>query len=302
MKLNLDCIPCFQRQALETSRIARIDTKTQEMLLRKIMEELIDAEWNDNSWSLALRVHQLVRRITGVKDPYREIKQKHNQMLLDLYPLLKQRINSEKEPLFAAVKLSIGGNIIDFGPPENKFNLKAILEGVLEKKLAINDYQAFKKRLEQSKKILLFADNAGEIVLDKLLLETILNTKDIERISLVVKGGPFINDATLEDVKQVDLTSLDNLKVLTLSNGDPQSGVKYNSETITTWMKEHDMTICKGQGNYEALDNRKDTFFLLIAKCPLVASHLGTGVGNFILKYNPRRERSKPLLLTKRSV
>lgn len=290
MKLNLDCIPCFQRQALETSRIAGADTKIQQEVLRKVIQKLNNSKWEGNTWPLVLQVHQIVRQVTGVKDPYKKIKQKHNQILLKLYPIFENKVNIQKDPLLAAIKLSIAGNIIDFGP-QNKLNskepnLKKPLDELLKKNLAVNNYQEFKEKLKKSRKILFFLDNAGEIVLDRLLLETILKTKDLEKISLVVKAGPFLNDATLEDIKQINLSELGILRFLTVSNGDSNHAPKYNSDTVQSWIKQHDMTICKGQGNYEAFSDIKDLFFMLITKCPLVASRLGVDMGSFILKYN----------------
>jgi len=251
---------------------------------------LDNSKWEGNSWLLVLQVHQIVRQVTGVNDPYKKIKQKHNHLLLKLYPIFKNEINTQKDPLLTAIKLSIAGNIIDFGP-QNKLNLKESnlkkpLDELLKKKLAVNNYQEFKEKLKKSRKILFFLDNAGEIVLDKLLLETILETKDLEKISLVVKAGPFLNDATLEDIKQINLSEFSIIRFLTVSNGDLNRAPGYNSDTVKSWIKQHDMTICKGQGNYEAFSDIKDLFFMLIAKCPLVASRLKVNVGSFILKYN----------------
>ena len=81
MKLNLDCILCVQRQALETSRIAGADTKTQQKVLRKVIQKLHISKWEGNSWPLALQTQKIVRQITGVKDPYKKIKQKHNHLI-----------------------------------------------------------------------------------------------------------------------------------------------------------------------------------------------------------------------------
>jgi uncharacterized protein with ATP-grasp and redox domains len=42
--------------------------------------------------------------------------------------------------------------------------------------------------------------------------------------------------------------------------------------------------ISKGQGNYEALSDVEGIYFLLIAKCPIVARDLDVEIGSFILK------------------
>ena len=46
-----------------------------------------------------------------------------------------------------------------------------------------------------------------------------------------------------------------------------------------------DLIVSKGQGNYESLSGEEaPIFFLLKVKCPVVARHLGVGIGSSILK------------------
>jgi hypothetical protein len=45
-----------------------------------------------------------------------------------------------------------------------------------------------------------------------------------------------------------------------------------------------DLIIAKGQGNYETLsEHPANIFFLLKAKCPVVARHIGCDVGSALL-------------------
>jgi len=44
-----------------------------------------------------------------------------------------------------------------------------------------------------------------------------------------------------------------------------------------------DLVISKGQGNYETLSGiKKSIFFLLKAKCPVVARHIGCELGSMV--------------------
>jgi uncharacterized protein with ATP-grasp and redox domains len=284
MKLNLDCIPCFQRQALQAVRFISDDEKLQERVLREVAKKLLESNWDSTPPELAHQVHSVVRRITNEKDPYKKVKQESNDLVLKLYPELKEKVNQSRDPLRTAVRLAIAGNIIDFGVPQ-EFNLEETIRDVLKKGFAIDDYEKLKEKLKDADTLLFFVDNAGEIGLDKLLVETILEQKKLEKIVFVVKGGPIINDATLEDAVYTGLDGLPNSEFLTISNGEAGTGPARNSQIVKKWIKEHDLVISKGQGNYEGLSEDNGLFFMLMAKCPIIASDIGVNVGDIILEY-----------------
>jgi hypothetical protein len=284
MKLNLDCIPCFQRQALQAVRFISNDEKLHQKVLREVAKKLLESNWESTPPELAHEVHRIVKSVTNEKDPYKEVKKESNDLVLKMYPALKAEVEESKDPLRTAVRLAIAGNIIDFGPLQG-FDLEETIKEVLKKKFAIDDYEKLKEILKDAETLLFFTDNAGEIGFDKLLVETFLKAKRFEKIRFVVKGGPIINDATLEDATYVGLCDLPNAEFLTLSNGEAGTGPERSSQTVKRWIKNHDLVISKGQGNYEGLSEYNGLFFLLMAKCPVIASDLSAEVGDIILKY-----------------
>jgi len=284
MKLNLDCIPCFQRQALQAVRFISDDEKLHERVLREVAKKLLESNWDLTPPELAHQVHSIVKRITNENDPYNEVKRESNDLVLKMYPELKQKVNKSRDPLRTAVRLAIAGNIIDFGVPQ-EFNLEETIREVLKKKFAIDDYKKLKEKLKDAETLLFFVDNAGEIGLDKLLVETFLEAKKLEKIDFVIKGGPIINDATLEDAVYMGLDGLPNSEFLTISNGEVGTGPARSSQTVKRWIREHDLVISKGQGNYEGLSEHNGLFFMLMVKCPIIASDLGVEVGDIILEY-----------------
>jgi damage-control phosphatase, subfamily I len=284
MKLNLDCIPCFQRQALQAVRFISNDEKLHQKVLREVAKKLLNSTWDSTPPELAHEVHTIVKNLTNEKDPYKKAKKESNDLALKMYPTLKEQIQASKDPLRTAVRLAIAGNIIDFGPLR-KFNLEKTVEEVLKKSFAIDDYVKLKEKLEDAETLLFFADNAGEIVFDRLLLEASLEYRNLEKIRFVVKGGPIINDATLEDAVYVGLCDLPNVEFSTLSNGEAGTGPERSSKTVKDWIKSHDLVISKGQGNYEGLSEYSSLFFMLMSKCPVIASDLGVNEGDIILKY-----------------
>ena len=286
MKLNLDCIPCFQRQALQAMRFISDNERLHEQVLRKVMKTLLDLRWDSTPPEMAHEVHKIVRSFTKEKDPYKKVKMESNDLVLKMYPEIKREVEGSKDPLRIAIRFAIAGNIIDFGALQ-EFNLEKTIKEVLKKKFAIDDYEKLKEKLKDAKSILFFTDNAGEIGFDKLLVETMLREKRFERITFVVKGGPIINDATLEDAIYMGLDALPNVEFLTVSNGEVGTGPKRSSKKVKGWIKKHDLVISKGQGNYESLSEHNNIFFMLMAKCSIIASDLGVDVKDIVLRYKP---------------
>ena len=290
--MNLDCIPCFQRQALESLRMNTQDEKLQERVLKELIEALMKADWTSTPLELANKVHKIVREETGIQDPYKKIKKTYNDIALNLYPKIKQKINESSDPLNTAIRVAIAGNIIDFGPERKAdLNVEKTIEDILNREFAIDDYQILKEKIKKARNLLYFTDNAGETVFDKLLIETILKfrekmgIKQNLRVTFVVKGGPVINDATLEDAEYIGINKIPNIEFRMTTNGDSNTGPSLNSKEVESWIKNHDMTIAKGQANYEGLSQFNDIFFILITKCRIIASDLGVKEGDIILKY-----------------
>jgi uncharacterized protein with ATP-grasp and redox domains len=253
------------------------------------MKKLIDTDWSKTPPEIAHLIHRFIREETGINDPYMKAKKDSNDRALALIPKIKGIINKSSDPLEAAVRISIAGNIMDFGPFSN-FDIERTLEDSLRKKFAINDFPRFKKEIMDAGSILFFTDNAGEILFDKLLIETILELKREDgkspNIAVVLKGGPIINDATLEDAKYIGMNTIPSIEFKTISNGDPNTGPIRNSEEVRRWIDDYDVTIAKGQGNYEGLSQFKKIYFLLIVKCNVIASDLAVSEGDIVLKHS----------------
>ncbi len=283
MKIYLDCIPCQQRQMLKILRLSTHDTRLHEEVLRESVSHLSRITWDTDPMSLMKQTYDMVTRATGITDPYRALKEQSNHEVLQLYPELQQCVQHSDDPLLTACKLAVAGNIMDFGAKDH-FNIQETIQHVLTSDFAVNQYERFRTSLHQASNLLFFADNAGEIVLDKLLLETILEHSPVKKLTVVVKETPILNDATLNDVRQIGLDTLPGVEfrlVNTRSNGHSA----WMPEHVESWIAAHDVVISKGQANYETLSEYQGVFFLLIAKCPIIAYDTGTYDGALIFKY-----------------
>jgi uncharacterized protein with ATP-grasp and redox domains len=137
---------------------------------------------------------------------------------------------------------------------------------------------SLERAVAQADSILYLFDNAGEIAFDRLLLELL----PLERVVGVVKPSPIINDATLEDARACGIT--DMIPVVDTGSDAPGAVLADCGEEFLRHYRRADLILAKGQGNYEALSHtEKDAFFLLKAKCSVVASDLGCPVGTMML-------------------
>lgn len=277
MKTYLDCIPCFMNQALRAGRLATSDEAKHEELLNYTAELVKTLDLEKSPAENGAEIYHKVREITGIYDPYKEIKQNSIREAQQLYPNLKKIVGESENPLLTAVRIAIAGNVIDFGI-DKEFNIKSDLEKILYQDFAILDFDAFVKSVSEAKTILYLADNAGESVFDKLLIETINKP-----VIYATREVPVINDVVIEDAIA---SGIDDVAEI-ISSGTPAPGIILSlcNKEFVTLFKEADMIISKGQGNFEGLsDADGNIFFLLKAKCPVIAKELNVKVNDIILK------------------
>jgi uncharacterized protein with ATP-grasp and redox domains len=230
-----------------------------------------------------MEVHRVVKQLAGGADPYRTLKKLYNRKALAAYPLMKKAVRGSPHPLRTAVLTAIAGNVIDFGirGAADEIHLEEAILNTLPKPFAIDHFGDFEEALRGAKRILYLADNAGEIVFDRVLIEEIPDHR--RRVTVAVKGSPVLNDATMEDAVESGLTEI--VEVIDNGSDAPGTLLETCSPLFVEAMNGADMVISKGQGNYETLSARNhNTFFLLKAKCAVIARHLGVRQGDLIVK------------------
>ncbi len=277
MKTYLDCLPCFVEQALRAARIATNDDHVIKRVLDEVGCMIKDTPMENTPAESGIRVYGKIREITGVADPYREIKIRHIAEARALYPELETMVAEAKDPLLTAIRIAIAGNVIDLGI-NKAFDLVADIKKILLQDFALFDYEAFKKALHKAENVLYIGDNAGESVFDKLLIGQLK-----KRVVYAVRSQPIINDATREDAVASGLNKVAEL----IESGSTAPGtiLRYCTPEFLKIYREADLVISKGQGNYEGLSDEKRTiFFLLKAKCPVIARDMGVKEGDIVLK------------------
>lgn len=292
MRTYFDCIPCFIRQTLDSVRLTTDDDQIQEQIMREVLRLVSKMDLRQSPPAMAQKIHHLIRKLTGVQDPYLPMKNRFNKTALEMYPELREHIANSADPLETAVRLAIAGNIIDLGVKTGlaESEIQKTITQSLTDPMDMEALKEFRNSTSRAKDILYLGDNAGEIVFDRLLIEQL----PTENITFVVKAGPIINDATIEDAQIVGLTDI----VSVIDNGSDAPGtiLESCSQDFHHRFKEADLVIAKGQGNYETLsDISKDAFFILRAKCPVIARHLGCEIGSMVLTKNKIKTFNKKI-------
>jgi damage-control phosphatase, subfamily I len=279
MKTYFDCIPCFMRQTLGAVRLATSREAVHESVLRGVLRAAGEMDLQQSPPEMAHYIHRLIRELSGNQDPYKEVKERFNRMALGIYPTLVKDISTHADPLEAAVRLSIAGNIIDFGVPHNgpEPNLDEAISQALSTD-TVGDIGDFLNALDAAENILYLGDNAGEIVFDRLLIERL----PVRKITYVVKGGPIINDATMADAVETGMTDL--VEVIDNGSDAPGTLLRLCSKSFLARFDAADLIVAKGQANYETLAGVDGKiYFLLKAKCPVIARDIGCPVGSFVV-------------------
>ncbi len=286
MKVYPLCLPCFLNQIRKTAEVAGL-SREKTIEIERAAAKFIwkDLEPEKSPGHNATYIHRIFKKMSGVEDPYRILKDKYNSIALKLEPQLRKEIfEKAKDRLAAAIKLAALGNVIDFGVP-NAFDLEEEIKNFFKTPFAYFDEAILERFLVPGKTVLYVADNAGEIVFDKFLMRE-LKDRGL-RVVLAVRGGPILNDATVEDAVK---TGANEIADELITTGKDYIGVDFefaSEEFKKAWERAY-FVISKGQANFETLDgvDDKDIFFILKAKCEPVAVELRCNPGELVFLYN----------------
>ncbi|MBN1412367.1 MAG: DUF89 family protein [Spirochaetales bacterium] len=289
MKTYFECIPCFFKQAMEACKMINLPAEKTKAVMDAVALEIPRLDMTASPPEMAMIIYRIIREKSNNRDPYLRIKRKSNETALAVYPGLKKIVKRSRNRLLKAVEIAIAGNIIDYGALSdldlNK-EIRAVLnseEKTLEKEKNIYfNFDGFRDSLEKAKSVFYLADNAGELVFDRILIEEIRDMYPDIKIFCAVRGYPAINDCLMQDAITCGIDRLATV----VSNGSDAPGTLLEScsrEFLDIW-KSSDLIISKGQGNFESIaDQKENIFFLFIVKCGVLARDIGCRLRDVIL-------------------
>lgn len=276
MKTDLECTPCVLRQTLSVLRLCQSGEDTAKRVVKKVLKKLENIDYSDSPAFNSNIAYHTACEVTGIRDPYLESKIRDNEAAVEIYPQLKKMVEGAHDPLHTAARIAVAGNVIDLGinlMNGRTVDLDEVVREIKDIPLARDDYRVFLDELQEAEKVLYLADNAGEIVFDRVFIEEI--SRNGAGVTVSVKSGPIINDATRDDASRVGLDDL--VRIIETGNNCIGIDLDNASADFLREFAEADIIISKGQGNFESLDEIKEKkiFFLLKAKCEKIARELG---------------------------
>jgi uncharacterized protein with ATP-grasp and redox domains len=273
MLIKPDCIPCILQMTMTLIRKLPLEEAAARDLFADILgiPHFSGRQWMVTSPILIETVMHKITDFLGDPDPFRAERAEMNRRVHDLLPDLRKKVTDSADPMHMAVRLAVVGNTIDFMMPGGTLEIEKSIEQKLSSAINMENYRAFLDQLGRTRRLVYLADNAGEVVLDKLLIETLRDHHDMD-IVFVVRRMPTLNDVTLADAKSLALDEVATLMDNGTNGPVPGTVLERCSDELRALVEEADLIISKGGGNFDTLDEdlgklRRNITFMLLSKC-----------------------------------
>lgn len=272
----MDCISCIVNKANKMADTYIAD-KTQKLwFMREVLKEILDTDYDRSAPLLEAKMTRLARQLTGIQDFFETDKKQFNDWMLLLEEDVETLLLESEDPLFQAIKAALAGNIIDLSALDNvSFALvkDIVFKTLADQKIDYLLYQRLLSELQIGNNLLYIGDNAGEIVMDKLLIKQLKGQFPRLKITYVTRGKPISSDVTEQDAYYVGIDQYAEI----LNNGTdlPGTDLMEVSEAFHKRFEQADIIISKGQGNFETLSGcGQNIYYLFLCKCDLFVSKL----------------------------
>ena len=278
MKLSAMCIRCLMDRQEE--RVRGIgDEEKRASFLKKVAGIIASAEEEDSAPCLVYEINKVYESLFGGLKSYEKEKKEFNALMLELEEEIDKDIRSVKDAkaiLKNAINYARTGNYIDFGAMNHvdKEQLLELLHKAKGEEVDEHTFAMLTEELGAAKELVYLLDNCGEIVADKLLIKVIQEQYPEIHITVVVRGMEVLNDAVIEDAKDVGLTKI----VEVIGNGNGIAGTQINklSKEARTVLDKADIIISKGQGNFETIHGcGRNIYYLFLCKCEWFSERFG---------------------------
>ena len=268
MQFSTYCIECLTRRQAKLLR-AQNDEEKAFACFREMLQAMIDAPSGVAAPFVVERFNRIFARYFSDDDRYAQIKRDSNAFVLRRAERIRTVIASADDPVLMGLRYARAGNYIDFGALDGRVSdaqLDDLLDRAHEDVIDPAEYANLISDLAKAKKLLYLTDNAGEIVLDMLLIEALQKDFPALDICVCVRGGPILNDATCTDAEEIGLSRL----VRVIDSGVPVGGTQigYVGKTLQRELDTADVILAKGQGNFETMWGcGLNVYYAFLCKC-----------------------------------
>jgi damage-control phosphatase, subfamily I len=276
MKASLDCMFCMIKRNDEIYSQYEENEEKRIAFVKTVMSIISKSSPSDSAPLISTKVVRALSKITNIDDHYIDEKKYSNNLILKMENKIIQNIDKADDKLISAIQYSLAGNYIDFGAMSHisDDSLKIIIDKSHEFIIDENIATRFKSDLKSAKSLVYLTDNAGEIVFDKLLIQTIMKLYPNVKINAIVRGYPIYNDATMQDALSVGLTDM----VDVCDNGfdAPGTVLTHINKKSGDLINQADLIISKGMGNFETLYGcKKNIYYSFLCKCAYFTKRFG---------------------------
>jgi uncharacterized protein with ATP-grasp and redox domains len=287
VKIVPDCIVCMLRMALGIARLTLEEEDVQDFLGRVLeVEALRGGNWQVTAPEVGKDIWMVLVSMAGREDPLRAVKDRQNRLAQDIYPSAQELVQRSEDPFCAAVKCAIAGNALDVMVEADAAPTDGFLKTLESSKIDLESVRVLEDRVRRATRMVYFTDNCGEIVFDRLLLETIKRASELE-VTAVTRSMPVLNDATVEDARAVGLDGV----VPVIGNGIsvplPGTMLSWTSPEVRGLVEKADLVIAKGGANYECLSEDESLVgrisFLFQGKCPPLCRAAEVELGSLVV-------------------
>ena len=267
MKINEFCRNCLLRKNLQAYPPSA--SPEQAAAYQKEVRSILDRCSGLSAPEITEKMDNLRWDMFGERKDFSGIKQHFNDLMLSLEPHMEQQIRNAEDPLKRAVQYAMAGNYIDFAVVKNvsEDQLREKLDTAAGISIDPKILDDFRSDAPRARRLVYFTDNCGEIVADKLLIKALRSINPKLTVTVIVRGKPVVNDATLEDAMQIRLSEAAHC-VIGNGTGMPGNVIGIVSPEAPQEIRQADLLISKGQGNFEGLSGcGLNIFYLFLCKC-----------------------------------
>ena len=283
MLVQFDCYKCIFNQIVEMAKSSSDDDRVRRRMLRDFIGQVVAHADDSTPPEMASHFYDIYCRETGIEDPYAQIKEKSTQLARQLYDEFAGLVKQADDPLAMALRIVIGGNVIDFGANPD-FQLSQAADAIRQTiDLPVDEtmLELLRAKAAAAGTVFYILDNCGEAVLDRLLLEYLGGP---DKVTLGVRGKPILNDITPAELAASDLA---DYRVIDTGDRAPGVSLRHSRPEFLQKLYASDLVIAKGQGNFESLGDvpgLENLFFLFRVKCPVIAAQTRAEPGSLQIR------------------
>ena len=281
MQLKPDCLVCLYDQALRVTKVLGCEEECAKKVLKESAKIIADLPTDETPPEAAAILYPHIGHVVDKEDLYADVKRRSIEQALRYEEFVRSKIAQSSNPLDAALRAAVVGNVIDFAT-QVQFDLHQEIQKIFEVPFAIDQKKEFLERLVQAKSLVVIGDNAGEHCFDKIMIEVFRSHFENLSIYYFVRGKPIINDVTMEEAKMIGLDRV--CEVVDSGVDTPGFLLERANEQARALYYDADLVLAKGMGNFECMESYQDSrlYFLFKIKCSVVADRVGKNIGDLI--------------------